>query len=510
MSLIPPQPATATPTPTTNHGPPKINKKNRLRTPHLQWFLANSDIVLHSMAVQDREELAYQFLRCMKLPSHSVHRFALRISDEIKRDFTMMFPLEMCIEVFSQLSLHDMFNCMLASKRWYRLLSHSLIWRQAYFNSLWHFDLKQLQPSIHLNWQLIYQVRYQLEGNWVQGKCVKRTYSCKDDPDAHHDAIYTVQLDNKRGLMVSGSRDQTIKVWDMYTRKCIKTLVLHQASVLCLAIDLDRDIIVSGSSDNSIAVWNYSTGMANAVLRGHEDSVVNVQLYQNKIISCSKDTTIRIWDMDTFELLATLRGHKGAINAIQIANGKIASASGDRTVKIWDIVSGACLKTFLGHRHGVACLSFDGSIVISGSSDRTIHVFDTVNDTWLTTIYEAHDGLVRTVSMQNDILVSGSYDETIKLWKRRNISVPTTTPTITTLTPASAAGKKPCIAYLNKSIPAQNQQSWDVMYQLPKFGKLYNVVSSARYLIACSQDSTIACFDYGSDIQHIDLVSRFF
>lgn len=509
----------------------------------ISWFMYHSN----GMDSNGKEELAYQIIYRMKLPSNIIKKFILYVSNELILDGggkqlydpCTHLPFEICVEIFSRIdNPSDLVSCSLVSKRWHKLISNSFVWRKAYFNynsdgnwkfNIWHeLQTKLLaNPKMTLNWYLIYKIRYQLKRNWLQGGCLKYTYSKKTDPDSHADSIYTIQLDNKRQLMFTGSRDRTVKSWDLVTGRCIKTLSHHQASVLCLAVDLDRDgLVVSGSSDNTIAIWDYNTGQIKTVLNGHMDSVVNVKLYRDKyIISCSKDSTIRIWDVNAFQLVRTLRGHKGAINSVQPAPPEsayphhIASASGDKTVKIWDVESGECIKTFIGHRHGVACLYFDGNTIISGSSDRTIHVFDLIKSQWVTTIYDAHEGLVRTLSLNSDdILVSGSYDETIKLWKRKtsDFNLPIDSSNNRTTNTNTNTGR-PCIAYINESLPAEHQQSWELLYQFrsthheePKLGKLYNIAANARYLIACSQDSTIICFDFGANIEYIDTVSKFY
>lgn len=330
-------------------------------------------------------EFVYWVLKKLDLPSSSVYGFANRIRHDRKVNFVHILPLEILVEIFSKLILKDLLNVCLVSKSWYMVVSNPLVWKRMYQSQEnWRFDSGRLAKSLisssinyQIDWQSAYKCRYALYKNWQDGKCVKKVYSWKNDPHAHSDAVYAVKIDSYRSLMISGSRDCSIKIWNIKTRQCIKTLSHHLRSVLCLDADLDKNIIVSGSSDNTILVWNYSKEKAIGELLGHTGSVVNVKIYDNKyIISCSKDSSIRIWDLKTFQLLKILNGHTGSVNTIQIADSRIASASSDKTIKLWDINSGECIRTLAGLSHGVISLSFDGKIIVSGSSDRSIRTFD--------------------------------------------------------------------------------------------------------------------------------------
>ncbi|TPX49755.1 hypothetical protein SeLEV6574_g01291 [Synchytrium endobioticum] len=257
----------------------------------------------------------------------------------------------------------------------------------------------------HLDWKYIYQQRARLERNWTEGNYIVRELV------GHNEAIYCLQFDESK--IISGSRDDTIKMWDMKTGECIKTLHGHGASVLCLQYD-DR-CLVSGSSDSTVIVWELQTGDPKKVLRSHTESVLNLRFDKEYIASCSKDKTVKLWSTSTGELIRTLRGHRAAVNAIQFANDLVVSASGDRTIKVWRMSTGELVRTLSGHSRGIACIHFERNIIVSGSSDRTIRVWDVNTGMCLQTI-SGHTELVRTLQFDNHRIVSGSYDVTLKVW----------------------------------------------------------------------------------------------
>lgn len=265
-----------------------------------------------------------------------------------------------------------------------------------------------------INWRYLYRQRVRIESRWKAGN-----YRIRELP-GHSEGIYCIQFDEYK--IVSGSRDNTIKIWDIRTGFCIKTYTGHQASVLCL--QYDDEIIVSGSSDASIIMWDLQSGKSIRILSGHRESVLNLRFDRHHIVSCSKDRTIKIWDRQTGACLRTLNayepnsspsGHRAAVNAVQFIGDTIVSASGDRTIKLWSLGTGECLRTVEGHTRGIACIQFDGKVIVSGSSDKTIKMFDAANGECIRTL-EGHTELVRTLQFDNHRIVSGSYDETLKIW----------------------------------------------------------------------------------------------
>ncbi|TPX36515.1 hypothetical protein SmJEL517_g01359 [Synchytrium microbalum] len=257
----------------------------------------------------------------------------------------------------------------------------------------------------HLDWRYIYQQRARLEKNWTEGIFNVRELA------GHFEAIYCLQFDESK--IVSGSRDDTIKIWDMKTGECTKTLHGHGASVLCL--QYDDQYIVSGSSDSTVIVWDITTSEPKKVLRSHTESVLNLRFDKRYIASCSKDKTIKLWNTSTGDLIRTLRGHRAAVNAIQFSEDLVVSASGDRTIKVWRISTGDLVRTLSGHSRGIACIHFEGNIIVSGSSDRTIRTWDVNTGMCLQTV-SGHTELVRTLQFDNHRIVSGSYDVTLKVW----------------------------------------------------------------------------------------------
>ena len=249
------------------------------------------------------------------------------------------------------------------------------------------------------------------------------TGQCLKTLKGHSEYIYSVAFSPDGRRIVSGSNDKTIKIWDANTGQCLKTLKGHKNFVLSVAYSPDGTKIVSGSRDNTIKIWNANTGQCLKTLKGHS-SWVNSVAYSpdgTRIVSGSVDDNVNIWDANTRKCLKTLKGTSNWANSVVYSQDgtKIISGSGDSNVNIWDANTGECLKTLEGHSEYVYSLAYspDSTKFISGSGDNTIKIWDANTGECLKTL-EEHSADVFSVafSLDGSRIVSGSADGTVRIW----------------------------------------------------------------------------------------------
>ena len=100
-------------------------------------------------------------------------------------------------------------------------------------------------------------------------------------------------------MVISGSYDETLKLWCLKTGRCEATLRGHRGRVLCMHVPWNAHpgIFLSGSDDKSIKVWSmldHTRSSCIKTLQGHEDSVTTLSMEGNKIISGSLDSSIKV------------------------------------------------------------------------------------------------------------------------------------------------------------------------------------------------------------------------
>ena len=307
--------------------------------------------------------------------------------------------------------------------------------------------LRDLSGVGKVNWAFLYKQRKRLEENWNKGRFTNFQLPHPAYPhEAHRECVYTIQFFGR--WLVSGSRDKTLRVWDLETRRLRGApLTGHTQSVLCLQFDPTEkeDVIISGSSDSNIIVWRFSTGhKIKEIQQAHRDPVLNLRFDHRYLVTCSKDKLIKVWTrhelspldenypkispastakmpayivdtasmspqqleqnlanrqiktLQSYSLLMSLEGHNAAVNAIQIDQDQIVSASGDRLIKVWSVIDGRLISTLSGHQKGIACVQFDSKRIVSGSSDNTVRIYDHLKKCEVA-VLRGHTNLVRTV-----------------------------------------------------------------------------------------------------------------
>ncbi|PWZ01158.1 WD40 repeat-like protein [Testicularia cyperi] len=184
--------------------------------------------------------------------------------------------------------------------------------------------------------------------------------------------------------------------------------------------------LVSGSSDNTVRLWNSNTGRCEAVLEGHRSRVWDVDSGRSGqfVASASGDSTVKVWDTESGHCKTTLRAGVGDVYSCRIHPDErhIVSAGYDKLVRMYDVETGSIVKTFTGHQLGVSSAIFNplGNLIVTASKDTTIRFWDVVSGLCIRTI-TGHLGEVTSVEINEtgSLLLSSSKDNSNRLWDIR-------------------------------------------------------------------------------------------
>jgi WD40 repeat protein len=151
----------------------------------------------------------------------------------------------------------------------------------------------------------------------------------------HRDSVSCLLYGGKN--LISGSKDNTIRVWSTDLDECICVLKGHDDQITCMLLLGGRGF-VTGSDDTTLRLWH--KGKCTHILEEHQDIVSCLLLLPNKhFASGSYDHTINIWDSRRMSLICTLTGHQDAITSMIIHENHITSASVSGTLMFWYGVS---------------------------------------------------------------------------------------------------------------------------------------------------------------------------
>jgi WD40 repeat protein len=223
--------------------------------------------------------------------------------------------------------------------------------------------------------------------------------------------------------MVSGSADNTVRVWNTATGQPIGQPMRHDDRVMSVAFSPDGTRIASGSADNTVRMWNAATGQPIGQPMRHDGAVYSVAFSPNgtRIATASANSTARLWDTATGAPIGQPMGHTGAVNSVAFSpNGtRVATASDDNTARLWDAATGAPIGQPMGHYGAVYGVAFspDGTRIATASADTTVRLWDTATGQPIGQPMR-HDDAVNSVAFSPDgtRIATASADTTVRLW----------------------------------------------------------------------------------------------
>ena len=290
----------------------------------------------------------------------------------------------------------------------------------------------------------------------------------------HFNGIGAVKISPDGRFVVSGSRDGTLKIWDLSNGQEIATLNdITMGKVTAVAVTPDCRIIVSGSGDGNLRFWDIVSGQITGIFKACTYwgvSSVVVTPDGCRVISGGQgkwgEGELKVWDFLTHEEIPIIKDQLNSASSIAVtSNGRfvitggdggwekgeikkwgletgksatvkgvpskvwtvvvtpddryVISGSSDHTLRVWNLNTGVEIATLRGHTGAIysVAVSPDGRSIISGSEDKTIKVWDLTTGRETKTL-RGHCGRVLSVAVTPDgrYVVSGSDDRTIKVW----------------------------------------------------------------------------------------------
>jgi len=242
--------------------------------------------------------------------------------------------------------------------------------------------------------------------------------------NGHPRGVNDVAISTKGQVLVSCGDDGTVKVWNLTAGRRLHTLKGHMRDVTSVAIGHKGWILASGSKDKSINLWKLDKGTLIRTLLGSPAAVRAVAMTpdEKNLLSGGLDNKVRLWNLQTGEMMRLFAGHLNPVNDVAVSRDGlfVASASKDKTVRLWSIATGSIIHCLTGHTQEVNSVAIapDNRTIISGSSDSTVRIWDSKTGELLHTL-NGHLSAVTAIAIHRTggLIASASADKTIRVWK---------------------------------------------------------------------------------------------
>lgn len=259
---------------------------------------------------------------------------------------------------------------------------------------------------------------------------------------AHSESIVCMCRSSNGKVLVTGSRDTTIKVWDCASSTQIDEVPLtDQQKVACLGISHDEQFVIAGFHDGSLLVWDLDSGerVAEAFNIRSPSAFTHIEVLpgEERLVTASEDGILRMWILETSvnaneDLVLHLKEDKnwsaehfsnGVDSMCVHAESHMVAAASDSCIRITDLRNGSTMSFCEISRNlgRITNMGFDanGKCIVLGSSDRAVHVLDVEMNRIMGKPLRGHARGISGVAFLSggNRIISSAADETLRIWE---------------------------------------------------------------------------------------------
>ncbi|CAN8302216.1 unnamed protein product [Cochlearia groenlandica] len=280
--------------------------------------------------------------------------------------------------------------------------------------------------------------------------------------DGHEKLVSGIALPCGSDKLYTGSKDETLRVWDCASGQCTSVLKLG-GEVGCVisegpwllvgtpnlvkawnmetnadeslsgpvgqvySLVVGSDLLFAGTQDGSILAWRYNVATScfepAASLKGHTLSVITLYVGANRLYSGSMDKSIKVWSLDNLQCVQTLTDHTSVVMSLICWDQFLLSCSLDNTVKIWAATEGGNLEVTYTHKEEYGVLALCGvhdaeakPVLLCSCNDNTLRLYDLPSFTERGKIFAKQE--IRSIQIgPGGIFFTGDGTGQVKVWK---------------------------------------------------------------------------------------------
>lgn len=237
----------------------------------------------------------------------------------------------------------------------------------------------------------------------------------------HNYDVSSLQVVPDNSKFITGGGDKNIILTDVMEGKTIRKYSGHSGRINSLAFNSDHSVIVSGSYDTTVNLWDNRANSPHPIqtLKGFKDSVCKVGVMGTEIVAASMDGSVRFYDIRT--ALYTADEFTEPIQSMSVSFSQKAYVASCTNNKLYLIEkkSGNKVQEYSGHNcegfRVECCFNLQDSHIITGSTDGKLYVYEIMKKEPIGTVKVAEKP-ISCIDAHQSGYVTGSHDGSVQFW----------------------------------------------------------------------------------------------
>ncbi|XP_052752305.1 U3 small nucleolar RNA-associated protein 15 homolog [Galleria mellonella] len=237
-------------------------------------------------------------------------------------------------------------------------------------------------------------------------------------------AAYGGCFKNDGRLLVAGSEESAVKLFDVHSKNVLQMWTSHMLQVHRTFFTKDQVKVVSFSDDKTVCLWDIATEEKLTSFSEHTDYIragAVSPISPDLILSGSYDNTVKLYDCRCNETALTVNHGSPVESTLFLPSGGIFISAGGTEIKVWDIFNGGKLLACISQHHKTVTtlrLASNNSRLMSASLDRHVKIYDISTFKVVHNINYPNAILSMAISEKDDTLAVGMIDGVISIKRR--------------------------------------------------------------------------------------------